>query len=103
MSLHKEINFEDEICAHLADNGWLLSAGDAADFDRKLALFPADVIAWMQETLPDAWNTLTKNHGDAAGPTLISRLRDSLDQNGTFHVLRHGFDTLGVKNTVRMA
>ncbi len=30
MSLHKEINFETEICEHLAAHGWLYAEGDAA-------------------------------------------------------------------------
>ncbi|MEX1027191.1 MAG: hypothetical protein WD049_04190, partial [Candidatus Paceibacterota bacterium] len=97
MSLHKEINFETEICDHLAAHGWFYTEGDAADYDRQLALLPADVLAWVQETQPDAWEVLTKNHGAAAGQTLLNRLRDSLDQSGTLHVLRNGFDVLGVK------
>ena len=59
MSLHKEISFEDEICDHLAANGWLYADGDPALYDRKLALFPADVLAWVQTTQPDAWDALT--------------------------------------------
>ena len=31
MSLHKEINFEIEICEHLAAHGWLYAEGDAAE------------------------------------------------------------------------
>lgn len=103
MSLHQEINFEDEICEHLADHGWLYAEKDASDYDRELALFPADVLAWVQETQPDAWDALTKNHGSTAGPTLLKRLRDSLNQSGTLSVLRQGFDVLGVKSKVRMA
>lgn len=103
MSLHKEINFENEICEHLADHGWLYAAKDAADYDRELALFPADVLTWVQETQSDAWDALTKNHGDAAGPTLLNRLRDSLNQGGTLSVLRQGLDVLGVKSKVKMA
>ena len=48
MSLHKEINFETEICQHLAAHGWLYAEGDAADYDRARALFPADVLAWVR-------------------------------------------------------
>ena len=103
MNLHIEANFEDEICDHLAANGWLYADKDAANYDRQLALFPADVLAWIQQTQPDAWDKLTKNHGDAAVQTLLNRLRDSINQSGTLHVLRHGFDVLGMKSKVRMA
>jgi len=71
MSLQKEIKFEDEICEHLSANGWLCVEEDAADYDRQLALFPDDVLTWVQETQPDAWEVLTKNHGEAAGATLL--------------------------------
>ena len=103
MSLHTEINFEDEVCQHLAAYGWLYAEKDAADYDRTLALFPADVLAWVQETQPDIWDSLTKTQGKSAGPMLLKRLRDSLNQSGTLNVLRQGFDVLGVKSKVKMA
>ena len=107
MSLHKEINFELEICHHLSHNGWLYSEpgtdGDAAGYDRARALFPADVLAWVQATQPKAWDTLTKNHGSKAEDTLLARLRDQLDQRGTLDVLRHGVELLGLKTPLRLA
>ncbi len=103
MSLHNEIEFENDICAHLVANGWLYAENDAADYDRQLALFPADVLAWIQETQTDAWEVLTKNHGNAASQTLLKRLRDSLNNDGALSILRHGFDVLGMRSKVRMA
>lgn len=76
VSLHKEISFETEICQHLASHGWLYAEGDAANFDRVRALFPVDVLAWVQGTQPKAWETLTRNHGAKAGETLLDCLRD---------------------------
>ena len=67
MSLHTEINFETEICEHLGTHGWLYVEGDAAGYDRARALFPADVLAWVQATQPKAWETLVKNHGEREG------------------------------------
>lgn len=49
MSLHKEVKLEDEICDHLSANGWLYAEKDASDYDRQLALFPADVLACIQQ------------------------------------------------------
>lgn len=103
MDLHKEINFEVEICEHLAANGWLYSEDDSTDYDRQLALFPTDVLSWVEETDPDAWGALAKNHGANASQTLLSRLRESLDKSGTLSVLRQGFDVLGLRKPVRMA
>ncbi|MBK5204573.1 MAG: type I restriction endonuclease subunit R [Polaromonas sp.] len=103
MSLHKEISFETEICQHLADHGWLYAEGDAAGYDRARALFPADVLAWVQATQPKAWDTLAKNHGAKAAETLLTRLRDQLDQRGTLDVLRHGIELLGLKTPLKLA
>ena len=103
MSLHKEINFETEICEHLAGHDWLYADGDAACYDRARALFPADVLAWVQATQPKAWETLTKNHGAQAGEVLLARLRDQLDQRGTLDVLRHGIELLGLKRPLKLA
>ncbi|NOK17305.1 type I restriction endonuclease subunit R [Corallococcus carmarthensis] len=103
MSLHKEISFEAEICAHLAAHGWLHTDKDAATYDRPLALFPADVLAWVQTTQPKAWETLTKNHGSKAEETLLNRLRDQLNQRGTLDVLRHGIELLGLKQPLKLA
>ena len=103
MSLHKEIAFETELCEGLAARGWLYAEGDAAGYDRARALFPADVLAWMQTTQPDAWKTLQKNGGTGAGETLLNRLRDQLDARGTLDVLRHGMDMMGLKGTLKLA
>ncbi len=103
MSLHKEISFEMEICQHLATHGWLYAEGDAAGYVRAQALFPADVLAWVQATQPEAWEILVKNHGDKAGETLLARLRDQLDQRGTLDVLRHGVELLGLKKPLKLA
>ncbi len=79
MSRHKEISFELEICQHLAVHGWLYSE---AGYDRACAL-PADVLTW---------DTLAKNHGTKAADTLLTRLRDQLDQRGTLDVPRNGVE-----------
>lgn len=103
MSIHKEISFENEICHYLAANGWLYGEGDAAGYDRARALLPADILVWVQATQPKAWETLIKNHGSKAEETLLTRLRDQLDQRGTLDVLRHGVELLGLKTPLMLA
>ena len=83
MSLHKKIAFETEVCEGLAAHGWLYADKDAAGYDQARALFPVDVLAWVASAQPDAWKTLVKNHGAAAGDTLLNRLRDEFDVRGT--------------------
>lgn len=102
-TLHQEVNFENEICAYLADHGWLHAKATATNYDRPRALVPEDVLAWVQETQPQAWDTLTKNHGKAAGDVLLTRLREALKKSGTLEVLRHGIDIVGLRTRLVLA
>lgn len=101
--LHKEIEFENDICEHLAAHDWLYAKGDHVHYDRARALFPADVLAWVQHTQPQAWEILAKNHGAAAEATLLDRLRKQLDDRGTLDVLRHGVELLGLRQPLTLA
>lgn len=107
MSLHNEIAFETDICNHLAAQGWLYSEpgteGDASGYDTPRALYPADLLAWVQATQPQAWEALVKNHGAAAPAMLLDRLRKALDDRGTLEVLRVGIDLLGLKSPLKLA
>lgn len=103
MSLHREIAFEAGICEALAARGWLYAEGDAEGYDRARALFPADVLAWVQDTQPKAWEALTKSHGTAAPTVLLDRLRHQMDQRGTLDVLRHGIEVVGLRQPVSLA
>lgn len=103
MNLHKEVSFENEICAHLAANGWLHAAGDTQAYERARALFPADLLDWVKNTQPKAWEALSKNHGAAADAVLLDRLRKSLDERGTLDVLRQGIELLGLRQPLQLA
>jgi type I restriction enzyme R subunit len=103
MNLHKEIEFENDICAHLAAHDWLYAEGDYAAYDRARAVFPADVIAWVQATQPKSWETLSKSHGTAAEAVLLDRIRKQLDDRGTLDVLRHGIELLGLRQPLQLA
>jgi type I restriction enzyme R subunit len=103
MSLHQEIAFEVGICEALAARGWLYAEGDTDGYDRARALFPADVLAWVQATQPKAWEALAKSHGAAAPTALLDRLRHQMDQRGTLDVLRHGIEVVGLRHPVSLA
>lgn len=103
MSLHKEINFENDVCTHLGANGWLYAEGDAQNYDRPRALYAPDVLAWLQATQPQAWETLQKNNGAAATDVLLDRLRKQLDERGTLDVLRHGIELMGLRQALSLA
>lgn len=103
MSLHKEIRFEDEICAHLSAHGWLYDPGSAAQYDRARALFPPDLVAWVQATQPKAWEALTRTHASGAEIALLDRVRKQIDDRGTLDVIRHGVEMVGVRGSIQLA
>ena len=100
MTLHTAISFESEICEYLADHGWLYAKGDAANYDRARALFPTDVLAWVQATQPKAWDVLAKNHGAQAGEVLLTRLRKRIEKRRILAVLIHGIKLLHERHAV---
>ena len=103
MSLHHEAAFELEICERLGANGWLYEEGSAAAYSRELALYPPDLIAWVEQAQPEAWQVLQKNHGAKAAQTLLERVRRQLDQLGTLDLLRHGVEVLGLPKALKLA
>ena len=103
MNLHREIHFEDEIAGHLAAHGWLHARDGASRYDRARALYPPDLVAWVQATQPQAWETLSKSHGAAAEKMLMDRLRKELHERGTLDVLRNGINMVGLKGTLALA
>lgn len=103
MSLHKEIRFEDEICAYLRAHGWLYDPGSAAQYDRVRALFPPDLAAWVQQTQPKAWEVLSRSHGAGAETALLDRVRKQIDDRGTLDVIRHGIEMVGVRGSIQLA
>ncbi|WP_411721122.1 type I restriction endonuclease, partial [Mycetocola sp.] len=100
MGKHNEYWFEDELAAHLQANGWEYSKDDTG-YDRELALFPADVFAWLEATQPDA---LAQKVKASALPAAQGKSREQVltvlaqtlgrpfaQGGGTLNVLRHGF------------
>ena len=86
MAIHNEIQFENDICDHLAANGWLYSPDDTG-YDKGLTLYPEDAIGWICDTQPDAWDRMQTHHGAAAEAKFLSRLITVLESEGTLHVL----------------
>ena len=100
MALHNEIEFENELCEHLAANGWLYSPNDDG-YDQERALFPEDVLGWLQDTQPDELTKVLKpNLNDTmrrqATQKLLDRLvkvstSDPMNGGGTLNALKQGF------------
>ena len=101
--LHTERKFEDEVCDYLSCNGWLYKEGDAENYDRELALYSPDLIAWVQEAFPKTWTVLEGEHGSDAKVVLLKRVRDQLNKVGTLDVLRHGVGVRDLPNDLKLA
>jgi len=95
MAAHHEVKFEAFIVDHLTGNGWL--EGDYKQYDRKLALYPSDVIAWIQDSQSETWEKLTRIHKGDAEKVVLERLAKVLGSKsgGTVKVLRRGFGVAG--------
>jgi type I restriction enzyme R subunit len=92
-NVHTERVFENELCDHLAANGWAVRVHlkDAASYSRELALFPDDLLAFVKETQPAEWTKFTKWHNSDSEKIFVKRVAEQLDKHGTLHVLRHAF------------
>ncbi len=97
---HLESVLENEIAEYLAANGWLYSPTDAG-YDRELALFPEDVLGWLDDSQSTEFTKVvraddTDAQRDAAARGILSRLAKSLDNDplkngGTIRILHEGF------------
>lgn len=88
--------FEDAIVNLLTTNGGY-QVGDAANFDRKLALDRSTLLQFIQNSQPEAWKKLSEIHGIAVEQKLIDRLCQELNLRGMLDVLRYGITDYGVR------
>lgn len=93
---HTEEKFEAAIEHHLTTTGGY-AKGDRDAFDPECALFPADVLAFIQKTQPMEWEYLVNIQKEQAGETLLEDLCRALgsEHEGCLSVLRHGFKCFG--------
>ena len=104
-----ERGFEDAITASLVEAGgyrvckWGTKPEWAGDFDPKLGLDTAELLAFIAETQPAAWKRLLEVHGGPDGvlQQFGDRLAKQLDERGAVDVLRHGVNDHGIE--VRLA
>ena len=85
---HREKYFEEYIVKQLAARGW--KVGDASGYDQNHALYPEDLVDWIRATQPKKWEKLVAGNGDKTTATLMDRLAQALDKDGTVQALRRG-------------
>ena len=97
---HDETAFETAIEDGLVGSGRYETRAPSA-YDADLALFPADVVGFIQDSQPDKWRQLEAILKDRTEATVLGDLTKELAVKGTLHVLRHGFRCYG--KTLRLA
>lgn len=90
--IHHECELERYIVEQLEDSGWLV--GHTHGYDIARALYPEDVIGWMQDSQATVWEKLSKDNSNDA---ILNRLVKVLEskEGGTIKVLRDGFTMAG--------
>src|SRR5262245_29494037 len=104
-----ERGLEDAITLSLVEAGgyqvckWGTKPAWAGHFDAKLGLDTTELLDFIEETQPTAWERLLEVHGGRDGvlSQFGSRLAKQLDERGTVDVLRHGVGDHGIE--VRLA
>lgn len=99
MKRTSEAAFETAIEAVLLGQGYELV--DDAGFDREHAIFPEEVLAFIQGTQATVWQKLEALHGEQTGERVLESLCKWLGTYGTLTTLRHGFKCFG--RTLRVA
>lgn len=94
-----EAAFETAIEAVLLGAGY--ARVEAQGFDRERAIFPGEVLAFIQATQTRVWEKLEVLHGEQTGARVLESLCKWLDTHGTLATLRHGFKCFG--KTLRVA
>ncbi|MBU1169683.1 MAG: DEAD/DEAH box helicase family protein [Proteobacteria bacterium] len=98
--MHKEIDFEKDIEQSLIQSGGY-EKGDPNRYDPEVAMFPGDVVDFVQKTQPKIWTRLTQLDARKASAMLLDSLVKELAVKGSLAILREGFKCVG--KTVRLA
>ena len=87
MSKHKEITFETEIVDYLSQHDWV--EGTSEGYDQALALYPEDLINYIQSTQPEAYEKFAKRHPQNTNDALCKFVAKQMDKQGSLYCLRH--------------
>ncbi|MEZ9860074.1 type I restriction endonuclease subunit R [Vibrio splendidus] len=93
--------FQNDILDQMQSQGWLL--GESNKYNKELALYPEDVIAFAKATQPQQWDKLaqhfpeTDRNPTATADALLKLLERELKSSGTLWVLRNKLSDRGAK------
>ncbi|WP_270795692.1 hypothetical protein [Aeromonas sp. QDB11] len=91
----REKAFQDHIIEQLAASGWLV--GESSHYDKERALYPEDLIAFVQDSQPDGWQKFCKTYGEQPERHLLDGAVRQLkrSEGGTLWLLRNQIEDRG--------
>ncbi|RZO84001.1 MAG: type I restriction endonuclease subunit R [Oceanococcus sp.] len=95
MADSKEIAFQNDILKAMQASGWLV--GESKHYDRERALYPEDLVAYVQQTQPQAWEKLAKHYPQGTAEALLNAVTKARGKYGTLWVLRNEVKDLGAR------
>ena len=93
--------FQNDILDQMQSQGWLL--GESNKYNKELALYPEDVIAFAKATQPEQWDKLaqhfpeTERNPNATADALLKSLEQELKNEGTLWVLTRWANTIKLR------
>ena len=102
-----ELAFQNDMLKHLLTTGWLL--GKAEHYNRELALYPEDLLGFVQDTQPEQWKKFCTLYPNNPSQSFLERVATQLNKTdpnaaskemrtyGTLGVLRHELKDRGTR------
>ena len=84
---HKEIIFEEEIVEYLTKHDWV--EGHDSGYDKELALYPEDLLAFVKTTQYEQYEKYAKRHAGDTDAAFCKFVASQLDKQGALYYLRH--------------
>jgi type I restriction enzyme R subunit len=103
----RESHFQNNVITQLLANGWLL--GESKDYNRELALYSEDLLAFLQDTQPEQWQKFCALYPHNPEQKFLDRVATQLNKTdpnaankemrtfGTLGVLRHEIRDRGTR------
>ena len=95
MADSRERQFQEDILKAMQAGGWLV--GESGRYDRERALYSEDLIAYVRDTQPQAWEKLARHYPQDTAGALVNAVARAREKHGTLWVLRKEVKDLGAR------
>ena len=93
MPRYTETDFEDHIEGYLNQSGY--RSLQSTDYDKSLCLIPNETLKFIQDTQPEEYQKLERQHGEDTPQKLTLRISKQIKSRGVLDVLRKGVKDRG--------